>query len=157
MENYPQRWIDQGATQAIVVAKAKSRLEAGEIETYLAQFMKDKTNWTAMLKGELLEDADLVQMKKQWAGQIESRWPGSVTEDADVVKLEYPVSKYPTRISTLSLDKAQEVTGVLLGIRGQYLLFKNKVFSIKKHEGYVVNIGVEDPTFNEVAEQGSLF
>lgn len=156
-ENFPQRWIDQGATQAIVLADAKSRLEAGEIETYLAQFMKDKTNRSAMLKGEILENADLIQMKKQWASQIDSRWPGRVSGDNAVIKIEYPVLRYPRKISASSLDKVNRISGVLMGIRGQYLLFRDGVFSVKKHEGYIVEIDTKNPTFSEVAEQGSLF
>lgn len=157
LENYPQRWIDQGATRAIVVAKANSRLEAGEIETYLAQFMNDKTNWSAMLKGKILEDCDLLALKNKWAKRIEDRWPERVTDDQKIVELNFPVQKYPEKISSAEFDKNGEFSGVLMGIRGQYLIFKDKVFSIKKHEGYIVDITVEDPEEIEIVSQGSLF
>jgi hypothetical protein len=157
LENYPQRWIDQGATEAIVVARANSRLEAGEIETYLAEFMNDKTNWTAMLKGEIKDPADLISLKKQWSSQIESRWPGRLTEEKEIVKISYPVISYPKKVSTVVLGPRRPVEGVLVGIKGQYLIFKDTVFSLKKHEGYIVKIEVGQAEEIELVSQASLF
>ncbi|MCJ8272411.1 MAG: DUF2797 domain-containing protein, partial [Psychrosphaera sp.] len=41
----PTRWIDQGATQAMPIFAVSTRLQSGLVETALAQFIGDKTNW----------------------------------------------------------------------------------------------------------------
>ncbi len=157
LENKPQRWIDQGATAAIEVAVAHSRFEAGQIEVYLANFIKDKTNWREMLQGESPKDIDLLELKKHWAPKVESRWPGRASSNDKIWQLRYPVTAYPPKVISTTFNNSAEISGVLRGVRGQYLIFQDKVFSIRKHEGYVLEITVEEPTFHERAEQGSLF
>jgi len=49
--NMPYRWIDQGATQAIVLAEVPYRQLAGLIEVSLKEHISDKTAWQRMLKG----------------------------------------------------------------------------------------------------------
>jgi hypothetical protein len=39
-----------------------------------------------------------------------------------VVKIHYPVVEYPSKVTSLNLDKTPEISGVLQGIKGQYLL-----------------------------------
>lgn len=46
----PTRWIDQGATQAIIIAQTRSRYQAGLLEVICKEFVNDKTNWREMLK-----------------------------------------------------------------------------------------------------------
>ena len=48
----PTRWIDQGATQALAILKVRTRRQSGLMETALKQYVADKTNWQAMLKGQ---------------------------------------------------------------------------------------------------------
>ena len=51
--------------------------------------------------------------------------------------------KYPTKINSLSLDKTPNFKGVLMGIKGQYLIFEDgTVFNIRGSEGYVVSLDV---------------
>ncbi len=57
----PTRWIDQGATSAIKLAKTPNRHIAGVIEVFLKNHFTDKTNWRAMLKNEILNDVDLAR------------------------------------------------------------------------------------------------
>ena len=55
--------------------------------------------------------------------------------------MNYPVLKYPTKINSLSLDKTPNFKGVLVGIKGQYLIFEDgTVFNIRSFEGYVVSL-----------------
>ena len=61
----PTRWIDQGATQAIKLAKTPNRHIAGIIEVFLKKHFTDKTNWRAMLKNEIIENIDLVTEKEK--------------------------------------------------------------------------------------------
>ena len=58
-----------------------------------------------------------------------------------VVEIEYPVISHPEKVTSLNFDKIPEVTGVLNGIKGQYLIFDdNRVLNIRKHNGYRVTV-----------------
>ena len=46
----PTRWMDQGATEAIVIARMGSRREVGLAEHALSQEFADKTDWRRMLR-----------------------------------------------------------------------------------------------------------
>ena len=48
----PTRWIDQGASQAIVIAETPYRQAAGLVEVALKNHLADKTNWQKMLKSD---------------------------------------------------------------------------------------------------------
>ena len=52
------RWIDQGASRGILLAKVPYRQLAGEIEVALKEHISDKTAWQRMLKNEQT-DAEL--------------------------------------------------------------------------------------------------
>ena len=55
--------------------------------------------------------------------------------------LEYPVLEYPKSITSLSLEKTPIFTGVLMGIKGQYLLFADgTVFNVRSAEGQKVKL-----------------
>ena len=55
--------------------------------------------------------------------------------------IEFPVEAYPVKPKSLNLSKTPEYTGVLKGIKGQYLIFEDQtVFNIRANEGLVVNI-----------------
>ena len=53
-------WIDQGASQARVIARTPHRCAAGEIEVALKSVFTDRTSWQKMLKNELLDVEKLV-------------------------------------------------------------------------------------------------
>ena len=54
-----------------------------------------------------------------------------------ITELRYPVLKYPVKIKSLNFDKDPDVTGVLTGIKGQYLMFEdNTVINMRKFGGY---------------------
>ena len=46
----PTRWIDQGAIQALAIARVRSRLQSGVLEVMFKKFVNDKTNWRDMLR-----------------------------------------------------------------------------------------------------------
>jgi len=135
--NIPSRWIDQGAIDALPILEVKTRLESGLIEKALKSFVTDKTNWRTMLKNET-EPADLVAAKASLLGEISSL----VDElDAkpfpdDVINIDYPVLKYPTKVVSLSFDKNPVISGVLNGIKGQYLLLESGVLNVRKFSSY---------------------
>ena len=135
----PTRWIDQGATKAIILCTTPNRYLAGIIEVYLKQFYSDRTHWIKMLSGKF-EEPDFKQCyldaKKYLADKfsdyiIDSKW----------VDINYPIQSIPEKIKSFSFDKKPFYEDVLTGIKGQYLLFKNnKVINIRKHTGYFISI-----------------
>lgn len=139
----PTRWIDQGAVQAIPVVEVPNRYLAGITEVALKNHYSDKTNWQKMLKNEVPQ-VDLLKEKASLKDLI----PKEVTdyfhvEKEDLFEIHYPVTNYPTKVTSLNLDKSPNYSGKLTGIKGQYLIFEDgTVFNIRTFEGYVVKIDV---------------
>ncbi len=61
----PTRWMDQGAREAIKLAKTPNRYIAGLIEVALKKHVSDRTQWQRMLKNQIIEDVDLYNKKKE--------------------------------------------------------------------------------------------
>nr|WP_286233638.1 DUF2797 domain-containing protein [Thalassotalea sediminis] len=146
----PTRWIDQGATQALPIFKVSSRLQSGLVEVALAQHIADKTNWRAMLKGDTVE-VDLQQKATELKPLIAEKLAElalTYGEDAieslneSVVDLSFPIIQYPTKVSSFNFDKTPEVSGILQGIKGQYLIFDTGVINIRKFTSYHVDAKV---------------
>jgi hypothetical protein len=144
----PTRWIDQGATQAMPIFAVSTRLQSGLVETALAQFIGDKTNWRALLKG-VNDDIDLKTRANELVPQIEERLADlklqygedAITRlDEEITTINYPVLQYPTKITSFNFDKNPVVEGTLLGIKGQYLIFDNGVINIRKFGSYEVEL-----------------
>lgn len=139
----PTRWIDQGAEKAIVLVEVPNRYLAGITEVALKNHFADKTNWRKMLTNTF-ETADLVQEK----AKVQTWLPEEVLdyfslEKNEMTTLHYPVINYPTKVTSLNLDKTPFYQGKLIGIKGQYLLFSDgTVFNIRSNEGYVVQIEI---------------
>jgi hypothetical protein len=104
-DQVPTRWIDQGATSAIILAETPNRYEAGRIEVALKEFFTDKTNWQRMLKNDIDESIDLEEEK--WS--LEEQLPADITEcfseDDDITEINYPVDEYPSKVKSRSFDK----------------------------------------------------
>jgi len=130
------RWIDQGATQALPIARVKKRLDAGMLEVMLKQDFADKTNWRAMLKGPA-EPMDLEEVRDEILGLLPTTVDYEVCEE-DPLTIEYPIVSYPRNIKSHSLDKTPVLEGTLLGIKSQYLLFESCVINLRAHAGYQV-------------------
>ena len=60
------------------------------------------------------------------------------------IQLTYPVDHYPEKIVSLNLDKTPEISGTLMGIKGQYLIFDCGVINIRKFAGYEVTASLPD-------------
>lgn len=149
-KNVPSRWVDQGAVAAVALMSASNRYYVGQIEVALKAFVNDKTNWRTMLK-ESPEAPDLLRewqhLLAQYAPLLEKLAEEHGEEnigfiaDPVVQLIRYPVLQYPSKISSLSLDKTPTVSGELLGIKGQYLYFEHGVINLRKFGGYEVEIG----------------
>lgn len=136
----PTRWIDQGATQAIILAEVPYRQLSGLIEVALKDHYNDKTNWQRMLKNEVLEE-DLLQKKDEAKGFLPAELQQYVNDDAQIWNLHYPSLDTPIKVKSIQLAKQPLVEGVLTGIKGQYLIFDNQnVLNIRNHSGYHVAI-----------------
>lgn len=141
-QQIPTRWIDQGASQAIVLAKTSNRYEAGMIEVDMKNHVADKTVWQKMLKNEDA-DVDLVEEKKRLAGLMSEEWRQFISDDDQLYNLEFPVLHYPAKVKAINLDKNNEVKAVLQGVRGQYLIFEGgAVLNIRGNTGYRVKISL---------------
>ena len=139
----PTRWIDQGAVQAIPIVEVPNRYLAGITEVALKNLYADKTHWQKMLKNEVPE-VDLIAERN---GLLQAL-PDEVKayfhpESQDLYQLQYPVLEYPKKVTSLNLEKTPAFSGVLKGVKGQYLIFEDgTVFNVRTYEGYVVRISL---------------
>jgi hypothetical protein len=139
----PTRWIDQGAWQAIKLAKTPNRYTAGLIEVALKEHISDRTNWQRMLKNQLIEGVDLTVAKREMIAHLPSELQNYISEENDITEINYPVNEYPEKVKSLSFDKLEEITGRLWGVKGQYLIFDDgTVLNMRKHTGYMVELEV---------------
>lgn len=145
----PTRWIDQGAGQALAVIRTRSRQQAGFCEAMFRQHVNDRTNWRSMLKGEQ-ESVDLGAERDRLLALCASDLQDlqhrfglhaiNVLTGVDAVSIEYPVQAVPEKINSLDLDKTPEISGTLLGIKGQYLMLDSGVINIRKYTGYELEL-----------------
>ncbi len=138
----PTRWIDQGATSALVIANTDNRYEAGMIEVELKKHISDKTNYRKMLQNTLEDGLDLTDFRDKIADSFPEDFKKFLTTDQPVINLEYPYSS-PEKVNTFTLDKMPEFQGVLKGVKGQYLHFEGDNFiNVRGHEGYVIDLQI---------------
>ncbi|HSC74710.1 MAG TPA: DUF2797 domain-containing protein, partial [Pseudomonadales bacterium] len=105
----PTRWLDQGAIQALPIARVADRYLSGLLEVLCKDFVADKTDWRALLRGDAAL-VDLVASRDQlvkdtMAGIEQLQAQHGVTAvqlllDADEQRFSYPVLQYPEKIST---------------------------------------------------------
>jgi hypothetical protein len=148
----PTRWIDQGASQALPIFRVKSRYQSGLVEVIFKNHVSDRTDWRKMLKGEpvnidllairdqlMLECREDIMTLQQRFGE-QSILP---LADQEVVTISYPVQQYPEKVKSFNFDKTPEISGVLQGIKGQYLIFDTGVINLRKFTGYNITMVVE--------------
>ena len=141
MHQIPTRWIDQGASYAIKLAQTPNRHIAGVIEVFLKNHFTDKTNWRAMLKNEVAQNIDLLEEKRKVIELLPAELKKYVDTENEVTSIQYPVQQFPDKIKSIGFDKIPEITGTLLGIKGQYLLLDHdRVLNIRKHNGYFLRV-----------------
>jgi hypothetical protein len=141
--NIPSRFIDQGAVEFLPILATNSRINAGKIEHFFKDFVADKTNWRAMLKNDVVF-ADLLATKTDLidkAQDLITQFEAEVLAKK-VQKINYPVLAYPSKITSLNFDKTPTITGILQGIKGQYLILDCGVLNIRKFGSYHIKIDV---------------
>jgi len=138
----PTRWIDQGAHEALVFVEVPNRYLAGITEVALKKHVSDKTNWRKMLTNNIT-DVDLKLEKERLAAFIPQEVKQYYGLDLNEVHLNFPVVEYPAKVKSLNLDKTLVYSGVLKGIKGQYLIFNDGiVFNVRSYEGYVISLNL---------------
>lgn len=139
----PTRWMDQGAHQAILLAQTPNRYLAGEIEGALKRSISDRTNWRDMLRNYQDTSIDLLSEKEKVTGLIPDDYARYRFSDNRIWEFRYPVETFPERVKSIGFDKEPDYTGILRGIKGQYLIFDGgNVLNIRKHSGYLIELEV---------------
>jgi hypothetical protein len=141
----PTRWIDQGATFALPIARTENRYEAGMIEVAMKEHFADKTNWRKMLEDDFESDLDLSDFREKVKDYFPEEFKNFYSGAEEIVKLDFPYQA-SEKINSFTLDKNPEFEGVLRGIKGQYLSFDGGNFiNVRGHEGYVVEMDILQP------------
>jgi hypothetical protein len=139
--NIPYRWIDQGASEGIILAQTPYRQLAGLIEVALKEHFPDKTHWQNMLKNVFINTKNMVAAKEEALDLMPEEFQDFIFDDDQITTLTYPVLRFPVKIRSIKLDKEPEIHSVLTGIKGQYLLFENgAVMNVRSHTGYRVTL-----------------
>ena len=140
----PTRWIDQGASYAVPIARTPNRYLCGMIEVSLKQHVSDRTAWQRMLKNEIAH-IDLIEKREEVFKLIPSEYHKYLLKKEDILNIQYPVNEYPTKVKSLSFDKTPTIQGSLMGIKGQYLLFEGgKVLNMRKYQAYVLEFSADE-------------
>jgi hypothetical protein len=144
----PTRWIDQGAHEAVVLAEVPNRYLAGIGEVALKDHLSDKTKWRQMLQNKR-EDVDLVELAKSMRQYLPEEVQKHINDEPKLWQIQFPVNQYPQQLKSLNFEKTPDFDGVLVGIKGQYLIFEDQtVFNVRNSEGYILNwqIGIKKST-----------
>ncbi len=145
----PTRWLDQGAIQALPVARVADRHLSGLFEVLCKAHVADKTDWRALLRADAAH-IDLAACALRLQAQVREgvlalqsqhglnavQW----LDDAEEQRFFYPVLRYPDKVSTFNFDKEPLVEGELQGIKGQYLLFAGGALNIRKFTSYEMEL-----------------
>ncbi len=150
-KNIPSRWIDQGATQALPIVQVSERLLSGLIEVKLAQHVTDKTNWQAMLKSspdqlDLLDYKNKILAKEQhFIDALKEKYSEASIKIVKMSEqqIHYPVLEYPNKIQAHNLDKSLIIEGLLMGMKGQYVILDTGVMNVRKFAGYKCQISIQ--------------
>jgi hypothetical protein len=149
LSQIPTRWIDQGAIQALPILRVKTRQQSGLVEDVIRQHVADRTNWRAMLKGDvstvdlLAKRDELLALCQNELNALSERFGLQAIQpitNVEPLQLTYPVEQYPTKITSFNFDKNPLIEGTLVGIKGQYLIFDNGVINIRKFTSYEVTV-----------------
>ena len=137
----PTRWMDQGASEALPIIEVEDRFTSGQIEVLFKKHISDKTDWRKMLKGEP-ESINLIEWRDKLIRELSPELVHFefTLLNVDPLKFHYPVNKYPEKVTSFNLDKVPEVSGVLIGIKGQYLIFDSGVLNVRSHTGYEITL-----------------
>lgn len=144
----PTRWLDQGAIQALPILEVDTRQQSGFVEMLFKDQVSDRTNWRAMLKGDVepldlnAERDRLLDVLSGGLNQLRDlHGQGAIrTLDETPQAFDYPVETFPRKVVSHNFDKQLRVEGVLQGIKGQYLMLDTGVINLRKFTGYEISL-----------------
>ncbi|MBL97720.1 MAG: hypothetical protein CMF52_07885 [Legionellales bacterium] len=151
--NVPRRWYDQGAMVALPIYQVPTRRVSGYLEVALKAYFKDKTQWRQMLQTQHCA-VDLRQSIQSVIDQgalnryideeplFKDGPPVPVYSHYEPEVISYPMHDVPSPLKAINLEKTPEFTATLLGMKGQYLIFDQAVFNVKKYAGYRIECSV---------------
>lgn len=144
----PTRWLDQGAMQAMPIARVATRQLSGLLEVIFKQHVADKTNWRTLLKQDAL-DLDLSAKREELfelchdeIEELQQHYGLQAVQliyDGELSQFKFPVTEYPTKVTSFNFDKTPVVEGKLMGIKGQYLILDSGVINLRKFTSYLVS------------------
>jgi hypothetical protein len=150
-----KRWKAQGATHALVFARAPNRKLAGVIETCCASHLDDRatSEWFSPLpdpEADLLNAAAIC--RDSLSDRLQTCLCAPDETDAErrarIVELDYP-ERNPDGIDFTtvdSFDEPGEREGRLCAVRGSVLATNAFTFNVRTHAGRRVTIATEDWT-----------
>lgn len=138
----PTRWIDQGATQAIIVAETQNRYQAGQIEVFLKNYFSDKTSWRKMLSNDN-PMVDIEGEKKNIQELLPQELKSFYVQDSKTWGITYPLEVPLRAVNNFKFSNQEVLKGTLVGIKAQYLIFEDQtVFNVRANEGRVVSLKI---------------
>jgi hypothetical protein len=144
----PTRWLDQGAMQAMPIARVATRHLSGLLEVIFKQHVADKTNWRTLLKQDALEldlaakRDELFELCHEEIDELQQHYGLQAVQliyDGELNQFAFPVTEYPTKVTSFNFDKTPIVEGKLMGIKGQYLILDTGVINLRKFTSYHVS------------------
>jgi hypothetical protein len=140
-DQVPVRWIDQGAVVAVVVARVPYRQLAGLIEVDLKRILTDRTDWRAMLRLVTPNLDALHDARRKVLATVDDAFREYMLPDEPPQVIDYPVLAYPAKVTSVNLLRTPEVSGRLVGIKGQYLMWEDgRVLNVRSHSGFHVAV-----------------
>ena len=147
----PTRWLDQGAIQALPIARVANRRLSGLFEVLCKTWVADKTDWRALLRADA-QTVDLAAAREQLLQGIQQEVAAlqntfglqsvNLLSDESEQRFVYPILRYAEKVSTHNFDKTPVVEGELLGIKGQYLMLDSGALNVRKFTAYEVEFSV---------------
>ena len=109
----------------------------------LFRSVADKTNYRKMLTDIAFDSEGLMDLQEACYEELGADYESFFADEAEPIRFDYPVNEYPEKIQSRTLDKEYRIEGVLVGIKGQYLLFESgEVINVRRHSGYRVSIRI---------------
>jgi hypothetical protein len=82
--------------------------------------------------------AELAEIRQQFPSTLMELLP-----DEPAVDIQFPIHHYPDKLKSFNFDKSPDASGILQGIKGQYLLLDTGVLNIRKFGGYELEFTAE--------------
>ena len=67
-------------------------------------------------------------------------------ENPVIVNIQFQIGDQNSnlKLKSVNLDKNPEIEGQITAIKGQYLFLGEQVFNMRRHEGYLVNMEINN-------------